>query len=180
MRCISVTGGFQLGFELLANEAGLLVLSVGSEVVASLNPASIEVMEELGDAEVDCMVLDFAVKAKRKRSCERVTITRAEATLVDGQIVLSPAQDRSSPDFLVLMRSDHLRYPDSGIVALDGATILHELPNNKAKESIILARVPPGASLRAYIDGEVCGQTRRQYISNLALSADGAQFISHG
>ncbi len=138
-------------------------------------------MEKLGDASVENMVLGFtANKAKRQRSYQRVTIERADAALVDNQIVLSPAQDRHCADFLVLMQSDHLRYPDSGFAALDGANILLELPDYQAKVSTILAKVPPGASLRAYIDSEVRGQNQRQYISNLALSPDGAQFISHG
>ncbi|MBK7840192.1 MAG: hypothetical protein IPJ49_21425 [Candidatus Obscuribacter sp.] len=181
MRCISVAGGFQLGFELLAGQAGTLKLQVGSTIVATLDADSVEVMEKLGDASVESMVLGFtANKEKRQRSYQRVTIERAHATLVGSQIVLRPAQDRQCADFLVLMQSDHLRYPDSGFAALDGATVLLELPDYKAKVATILAKVPPGASLRAYIDSEVRGQSQRQYISNLALSPDGAQFISHG
>lgn len=180
MRCLTVTGGFQLGFELLADDA-TLTLKVGGTTVATLDAAAVEIMEKLGDASVESMVLGFtANKALRKRSYQRVTVERASAELVDGKIVLGPDQDRQGTDFLVLMQSDHLRYPGSGFTALDGATILLSLSDYRSKVCTVLARVPPGASLRAYIDSEAGGQSRRQYISNLALSADGAQFISHG
>lgn len=188
MRCINAVDGFRHGFEFAAVDNSLFHLcGSASMLLGKLTVSDFIAMRQAGHATAEQMVIRFGAgmnKAARKNEYNKVSVERASVAMVDNQIVFLAEADEDAEgknsDLLVLFQSDHLKYQDSGLAALDGAVVLSRSLLADGKHEIVLAKMPPGSALRAYIDHRDGKSVRRQYISNLALCGEGRELMSHG
>lgn len=199
MRCITAFDGFCHGLECTPAEDGknFVFRPPGSaEILAHIAAEELEIMIQLGHAEVANMVLSFAPRADKrlergKPKYSKVTILRADLTCAQGKTHLAAEKVQhprarkaaEAGNLLLVMASDHKRFANSDITALGGAKIVttsaHE-STDMAHRTFILASMEPGSALRAFIARDPGQLDNVQYISNMALSQDGRELMTHG